>query len=119
MKFSKIIINTPIRSGSTLVYNIVRILFPDMHIIKSHGKTEYNSDALYISTIRHPYNSIVSYMLANQININDETLKNNCDVYLDCFPEIKKSYEGTNIENIIILDYESLNSASDYLTVIS
>lgn len=64
---------SPIRSGSTLVYNILREFF---NVKKSHN-ISIKDNNYYVITYRHPYNSIISSLLRNNkiinvSNINDE-----------------------------------------------
>lgn len=72
---------SPVRSGSTLIYNILRICFPSAKVVKRHywiqdthsgqpprlpQNPENPLDALppvYVSTYRHPYNIIISKAL--------------------------------------------------------
>jgi len=62
---------SPIRSGSTLVYNILKRIFPDNEVTKKHNKMHYNHEQIYFITIRHPYNSIISSMLRFGQDLND------------------------------------------------
>lgn len=53
---------SPIRTGSTLVYNILRELFPGKTIKKTHTYDRLFSRLIIIATIRHPLDCIVSIL---------------------------------------------------------
>ena len=70
---------SPIRSGSTLVYNYL------LHLKKNPQKIHnynYKKNNRYIITIRHPYNSIISSILRYDKKININTLKEGINEYL-------------------------------------
>ena len=74
---------SPIRSGSTLVYNLLSNTV-DLPVHKHHHLTEVDPKAFYIVTIRHPYNSIVSSILRySEASITDETLEEHITEYLN------------------------------------
>ena len=70
---------SPIRSGSTLIYNYLLELGYKSE--KNHNY-HYNNKNKYIITIRHPYNSIISYILCNDQDINITTIENSINEYL-------------------------------------
>ena len=59
---------SPIRSGSTLVFNILQFLGKKSK--KEHDKYIYRDNNKYIVTIRHPYNSIISSIMRYNKEIN-------------------------------------------------
>ena len=65
---------SPIRSGSTLVFNILQFL--DKKSNKQHDKYVFKNDNKYIVTIRHPYNSIISSIMRYDKEINIKNIKN-------------------------------------------
>lgn len=56
---------SPIRTGSTLVYNILRELFPGKIIKKAHVYDRLFSRLVIIATIRHPLDCIGSILRIN------------------------------------------------------
>ena len=58
--FKKIIIFSCPRTGSTLVYNLVKEVFDTYTVEKIHKIDKFDNEILYIIPIRHPYNSIIS-----------------------------------------------------------
>ena len=78
----RIIQYSPVRSGSTLLYNILKMLFTNVH--KAHHLEEPNKNNIgrIMTTFRHPYDCVISQ---TQINITDPTFedyKKNVSVYL-------------------------------------
>jgi len=74
---------SPIRSGSTLVYNLLSNTV-DLPVHKHHHLTKADPKAFYIVTIRHPYNSIVSSILRySEASITDEALEEHVTEYLN------------------------------------
>ena len=71
---------SPIRSGSTLIYNYLRKLGKNPSKIHKYRNI---SGSRYIITIRHPYNSIISSILRKDENISDEILIDNINEYLN------------------------------------
>lgn len=102
---------SPIRSGSTLLYNIIREL--ENNCIKQHKYT-YNKNNNYIITIRHPYNSIISSCLRLNLEINNKNLINHINKYIknggSCIAN-----NDLNKPNICILFYEKFNNNYDYI----
>jgi hypothetical protein len=63
----EICLNTPQRSGSTLVYNILRFLFDSQTLSlvpKLHRFDHFAPNTLYICTLRHPVDASLSYYRA-------------------------------------------------------
>ena len=70
---------SPIRSGSTLVYNILMKLGKSPH--KRHCYA-FNKNNHYVITIRHPYNSIISSILRYEKEINIQNVKSQMNEYI-------------------------------------
>jgi hypothetical protein len=70
---------SPIRTGSTLVYNILKEL--GYNCQKTH-RYYYNVDCYYIITIRHPYNSIISTCLSLDLELNSKNITETIDTYI-------------------------------------
>lgn len=70
---------SPIRSGSTLVFNYLLEL--GKNPVKRHNYIKKKDD-YYIITIRHPYNSIISSILRYGKDINIDTLSEHIQEYL-------------------------------------
>jgi hypothetical protein len=69
---------SPIRTGSTLIYNFIKRC--DRTVSKLH--TLEGVQSWVVSTIRHPYNSIISAILRLEKPIDSESLKYCTNEYL-------------------------------------
>ena len=120
MNFNNIIIFSPPRTGSTLVYNIFKSVFTDKVITKTHDFV-YNINDLFVITIRHPYNCILSILMCNEVTTepvnNNNNLTNATNNFMKCGG---KDYINniTNIltcKNIIVLNYDNFVHNYDYI----
>ena len=107
----KYVIACPIRSGSTLLYNIVKNIFIDKPVIKSHHFT-HDPDSTYLITIRHPYNSIISTLLKNKKTLNKSNLNSAIKEYLIGLNTFLKKID---YDNVIIFRYEKFQNNYDYI----
>ena len=102
IKSKNIIQFSPIRSGSTLVYNILREF--SNNVRKTHNISVKNGQ-LYVITYRHPYNCIVSSLLRNEKKINSLNIKSEISEYLKNGG--KDLLENDLLKkNILLLQYE-------------
>lgn len=72
---------SPIRSGSTLVYNAIRLMRGQC--VKAHDYRKHGSDTPYVVIVRHPYNAIISSCLRCREEPTDETLAKHTQEYCD------------------------------------
>ena len=102
---------SPIRSGSTLVYNYLLEL--GHRPSKKHNYC-YNNKNQYIITIRHPYNAIISSILRYEQDINVTTIENQINEYLRYGGEdlIRNNFTGNNH---CILFYENFFKNHDLI----
>jgi hypothetical protein len=63
---------SPIRTGSTLVWNFLRQTYSD-EVLKEH-RLYPNLGSWIVTTIRHPYNAIISAILRLERPIDEESL---------------------------------------------
>lgn len=68
----KIVQFSPQRSGSTLVFNILKDLFPTRYVDKKHNYTLDDKNFPTVITYRHPYDCIGSLILKDKVNITDK-----------------------------------------------
>ena len=120
MNFNNIIIFSPPRTGSTLVYNIFKSVFTDKVITKTHDFV-YNINDLFVVTIRHPYNCILSILMCNEETTDPVNNNNNLTNATNNFMKYGgKDYINniTNIltcKNIIVLNYDKFIHNYDYI----
>jgi hypothetical protein len=95
---------SPIRSGSTLVFNILRELFPDRKIIKKHQCGIRELSFPVVVTYRHPLDCIASSIQRYELEPTDEVVAQqisefNSNGAIDVL-KIK------NNPNVLLLQYE-------------
>lgn len=103
---------SPVRTGSTLVYNILRECLPGKTIDKSHTYSKHYEKLPIIATVRHPMDSVASLlqvaereatgenfrwavdMLTREGGADIEKLKNHPKLLLLRYEEFYANYEG-------------------------
>lgn len=107
---------SPVRSGSTLVYNILRETFPRRRILKRHNiKNEIIKSYDVVVTYRNPLDSLASSFRYAELEVNESNIKNQIiglkknglDDLLDCFDNnniLKLKYEDFYDQYHIIFD---------------
>lgn len=108
INYNKIVQFSPIRSGSTLVYNILKNIFVDEKIEKMHN-FKYRKGFFYVIAIRHPYNSIISSILRYGLKINEETIEKQLNQYLENGGNdiINKNLKENNIITFMYQDFKN------------
>jgi len=120
MDFNNIIIFSPPRTGSTLLYNIFKSVFTDKLITKTHDFV-YNTNDLFVVTIREPYNCILSILMCNEVTTDPVNNNNNLtNAYINFMERGGKDYIDniTNIltcKNVIVLNYDKFVHNYDYI----
>ena len=70
---------SPPRTGSTLVYNFLRELFPERKVSKTHKLPHRHLDSAsradIICTVRHPLDTIASRILRHDPEFSDESIE--------------------------------------------
>ena len=107
-----------IRSGSTLIYNILKELFPDRRISKTHKYRKNWKDAFLkvpiVATYRDPLDIICSSIKTHDDLANREIIKNHIKLLkvngLDDFVKLDKRYK-----NKLNLKYEKFYNNFDYV----
>lgn len=124
MKYENIIIFSPPRTGSTMVYNIIKLLFKGINIIKTHEDFGDNSinkylndNNLIILTLRNPYNSIISSILAYNKELSQNSIRGSYYNYLLYGGNfiINNFKNMDNKNNFIFLIYEKFVDNIDYI----
>ena len=85
--YTKLVLFSPIRCGSSFVWNILnsvkdRLPIIDKTRIDKHHGFQFVDDTVYVVTIRHPYNSIISLLSLKYKTINVENLQKCISEYL-------------------------------------
>ena len=109
----KIIQFSPQRSGSTLVFNILKDLFPTHVVQKKHNYSLDDKNFPTITTYRHPYDSIASLFLKDNIiptekNMEDTIIRFRENGWNDFINQF-------NLQKILFLRYEDFYNNFDYI----
>jgi len=103
---------SPIRTGSTLVWNFLRQTYSD-EVLKEH-RLNPNLGTWIVTTIRHPYNAIISAILRLERPIDEESLTYCTNEFLR---EGGLDILKLNIESprVIVLKYEEFVDDYSYI----
>lgn len=66
---------SPVRTGSTLIYNILRESFPGKVIDKAHTYSRHYKHLPIVATVRNPLDCVASILLSKEKPINDANLR--------------------------------------------
>lgn len=107
---------SPIRTGSTLLYNILNELFPNEQVMKVHNMHNFNKKTIY-TTYRHPFDCIISVLQCNDIELNDTTIIQKTKEYLSNGGESLILHYNTlkKLNNVVLLKYELFLNDFDYI----
>ena len=104
----------PPRSGSTLVYNMMREIFPSKKIFKVHSFRKMCSFLTTVGTYRNPLDSIASSLLRYGIEKpTDGDVQKEIEVFYAA--GFNKIPEMMNKNNILMLKYEDFIENHDYI----
>ena len=119
---------SPIRTGTTLIWNILRKIFSQIEVYKANQLDEYvrksldeDSNIKVVSTIRDPRDTLCSYMtiwyeLWNENNIiNKKRLDESIDFLRSYSGGFDDFIELCNINDNLVLKYELFWDDYDYI----
>ena len=119
----KIIQFSPQRSGSTLVFNILKDLFPTRYVDKKHSYTFKDKNFPTVTTYRHPYDCIGSLILKDQVQPTNQIIEEKISLFRkDGWNDLINQFDSPNI---LFLRYEDfcndmnflLNSIESYFNI--
>lgn len=108
-----IILFSPPRSGSTLIYNVLREVFAARHILKVHSyRAEYDAHPVVV-TYRHPLDMVASILQFKHWEPTEEALRLTID-------ELERNgiwdlLRIKNLPNVVLLRYELFNKDLGYV----
>ncbi len=124
----KICLITPLRTGSTFVYNVLRFLFEyEDHrpwlenrlnlVVKSHHLNALEEDVIYVVTMRNPIDACVSLYRVNSTMFGEEkaleTIDEIVQLQVNSFYCVDRLiYES---QKVIVLKYEEFVDDFDFL----
>ena len=96
---------SPIRTGSTLIYNVIRECLPDKRIKKAHTFDKCFERLAVVSTIRHPLDCIASVLRVKSAQADDKSI----DQAVADFDTsgVNDLIKITELPNTLIFKYES------------
>lgn len=65
---------SPVRTGSTLIYNLLRESLPHKKLVKQHTYSSLFGHLPIVVTVRHPFDAVASICRVNEFGVSDETL---------------------------------------------
>jgi ribosome-associated translation inhibitor RaiA len=116
LDLNNIILFSPIRTGSTLVYNILRELFPSNRTIKMHHYLNiFTEKHKIIVTYRNPVASYVSHLL--RYMDSTEITKEKIDEYFKEYTDNgwEHLFKAKNQKHILLLKYEDFYNNFDVI----
>lgn len=108
------------RSGSTLIWNITKDIFPNNLIKKEHQLNKIDLiNNKYVVTIRDPRDSLASVLMVNELTINKENIinmfKNHLEKPLNDLINLIDIIQQKEVNNLLILQYELFFNDFDYI----
>lgn len=121
---------SPPRTGSTLLFNILKFLFENeqylqstsiglveslpQNVIKTHDLLgTYPNNAFFFVTIRHPIPSILSIFRVLNSPLNDKTIRTHLQNYIRRLNEIDRLIRKG--KNVVVLRYEEFSVDMNYI----
>jgi len=110
----KIIQFGPIRSGSTLVYNYLKELFPKYHVVKTHqiSAAECNKNKVVV-TVRNPLDCLASSIIRHDLNPNEIDLSKHIEEFRK--HGLNDLMTIFNHPNVLLLRYEDFRKDSNII----
>lgn len=97
---------SPVRTGSTLLYNILRECFPGKQVEKHHNYSRHFAGIPLVGSVRDPFDALVSIARVNQIDIDEASVVRLCQIFrshgADDIVRIK------DLANVLIVKYDTL-----------
>ena len=103
LKGSTIIQFGPPRSGTTLIYNILKDIFNDRFVEPRHYYREKDKKFPTVATYRHPLDSISSSILRYGLTPTNETIKQQIIEFEKVLQVVQGNVQG-NVEQLLALD---------------
>lgn len=104
---------SPVRTGSTLVYNLLRGAVPGKKTVKQHTFSQWFGHLPMVATVRHPYDSIASLCRVKGLSIDDKVVRDAAqEFWNNGASDILIIRERPNV---LILHYEKFIADYDYI----
>jgi uncharacterized ubiquitin-like protein YukD len=97
---------SPVRTGSTFAYNILKAVCSNKSIEKHHNYSALFNRIPTVVTVRNPFDTLASMCRVNKFNISDETIVHICNTFrLLGGDDVLKV---RNRSNVLIISYDRL-----------
>jgi hypothetical protein len=103
---------SPPRSGSTLVYNLLREIFPRKKIFKVHTLRNMCYELNVVGTYRHPLDCIASSIIRYDKKPTDEEIQRQIKIFNQ---PLHNLLTAKKMDNILLLRYERFLNDFDYI----
>lgn len=104
---------SPIRTGSTLVFNLLREVLPQKKVLKKHQFSSGFGHCPIVATVRHPLDAIASVCRVGGIEISDQGLsKATRDFFENGADDLIRIKDRPNV---LLLRYELFINDFDYI----
>ena len=116
--YKKIFIGGPIRSGTTLVFNIINEIIENLNlnieVIKGHrwDIEHQNKNSLYIVCCRNPYDSMISFLEIYDLPYNINNFKKAC---IEIEKGVKWALDNISETNFLFLNYNKFTNNYTYI----
>lgn len=104
---------SPIRTGSTLVYNLMRGALDDKKVVKQHTYSPWFGHLPIVATVRHPYDAVASGCWANKFALSDKGVCEAAEAFLK--QGAQDLIRIKDFPNVLVLRYEDF--IADYIVI--
>jgi len=103
---------SPPRSGSTLVYNLLREIFPKKKIFKVHTLRNMCFELNVVATYRHPLDCIASSIIRYDKQPTEEEIQRQIKIFNQ---PLRNLLTAKKMDNILMLKYERFLNDFEYI----
>jgi len=103
---------SPPRSGSTLVYNLMREIFSNKKIFKVHTLRSMCYELKVVATYRHPLDCIASSIIRYGKSPTDDEIQRQLEIFNQ---PLRNLITANKMDNILLLRYEEFVNDFDYI----
>ena len=104
---------SPPRSGSTLVFNLMREIFNNKKIFKVHTFRNMCYELPVVATYRHPLDSIASSIIRYDKEPTDEEIQRQIKIFNS--QGLHNLIQASQMDNVLLLKYERFVKDFEYI----
>lgn len=106
---------SPVRSGSTLIYNLLREIFPSHLITKVHGLDPFYKNHYVVTTVRHPCDCILSILKIKEAQVSNQTILDAVEHFLEQGGNHLATLDEKEWAHCLVLKYENFQNDFDFI----